>query len=78
MPRFLREIRYYTRGIARVGVSFPENRVVCEYCRFCRADAAFGRAWCQLTGDMLYMPKDTRGEDCPIEIMDDGRGQGDG
>ena len=49
-------ISYYTDGVVSLVVHFPENKVKCHYCRFCRSEPELKRFWCRLTNDMIYDP----------------------
>lgn len=61
-------VDYYTKGTAVVRVCFPENRVVCQWCPFCRNEDSLRRWKCLLTGEYLVYPFTSRGEGCPIEL----------
>lgn len=61
-------VRYYTAGVAHVPVFFPENRVICQYCPFCRSEKELERYWCRLNNEMLYNPFSRIGGNCPIEF----------
>ena len=72
MGRFDKGISYYTKGKAVVEVSFPEDAVCCQYCRFCRTEPELKRFWCRLTNDMIYDPfSPYRSENCPIKFEED-------
>lgn len=66
MSRFDKGVMYYTKGTARVSISFPEDAVMCRYCRFCKVDN-LGRYWCRLTERMLYSIEYIP-DHCPITI----------
>ena len=59
-------VTYYTRGRAEFNVFFPEDKVVCKWCRFCRHDNGEERHVCRLTNEILYEVNKTRGRECPI------------
>lgn len=63
---FGRGVGWYSHGIAKVDIYFPEGEICCQWCRFCRPDD-MGRYWCRLSNEMIYNPKNGRGQDCPIE-----------
>lgn len=69
--RFEKGVSYYTRGIAYVTVSFPEDAVCCGYCSFCRPEPELKRFWCRLTNEMLINPfAPERGTRCPVVLED--------
>ena len=59
-------VKYYTHGKAVVSVSFPENRTVCQYCRFVRYYEGLRRYQCMLTEEYLLYPFDGVGNQCPV------------
>lgn len=68
MSRFERGILYYTSGTAHIRVHFPEDRVCCRYCPYCRPEAEMNRYWCRLTNEMIYSIDNGVGANCPIEL----------
>lgn len=70
MTRFDRGVKYYTHGSATVDVAFPEESVMCRYCRFLRADANGARHKCVLTDEIL-MKLDAVGLACPVKFKED-------
>ena len=62
-------VDWYTKGIALVDVSFPENDVCCRNCRFCRPEKEAGRFWCRLTNEIIYNI-DALDERCPIQFFE--------
>ena len=66
-------VRFYTKGIAAVEVSFPENAVCCQYCPFCYAEENLKRHKCRLTGEIIVNPYSLyRGAKCPVCLKEDG------
>lgn len=66
-------VRWYTEGIARFAVYFPEGKTNCRNCRFCHAREAFGNFYCRLAD--VYIQKvelDERHKMCPIEFIEEG------
>lgn len=59
-------ISYYTEGIAYIPVYFPEDKVKCQYCPFCRSEKELERWWCRLNNEMLYDPFSGIGDKCPM------------
>ena len=64
---FEKGVKYYTNGKAEIYIYFPEDQVVCQWCRFCRR-AEMGRHWCRLTNEMVIDPLVRRGQECPVEL----------
>lgn len=66
---FPQGVTYFTNGEIRLVVHFPENKVMCRYCPFCRSESDLGRFWCRLTNNMIYNPNVPElPEHCPVEI----------
>ena len=66
MARFDNGVSFYTKGIIRLSVNFPENEVKCQYCKFCRPEGELKRFWCRLTNEMIINPYYGIGKECPI------------
>ncbi len=62
------EVLYYTTAVATVVVNFPEDRVVCQWCPYCRNEDSLRRWKCLLTGEYLVYPFQGRGNECPVEF----------
>jgi hypothetical protein len=62
----LGKVDYYTHGTVTLDVSFPENRVVCQWCRFCRNEDSLKRWKCLLTDEYIVYPFYSVGNECPI------------
>lgn len=60
-------VGYYTTGTATLAIHFPEDRVVCQWCPYCRNEDSLRRWKCLLTGEYLVYPFQGRGNECPIE-----------
>lgn len=72
---FPRGVTYFTEGVLSLKVYFPENKVKCHYCPFCRSEGDLKRFWCRLTNDMIYVPfAPELPEFCPIELTGEIRG----
>ena len=63
-----RSVLYYTTGRVTLEIHFPENRVVCQWCRFCRNEDSLKRWKCLLTDEYLVYPFQGRGHECPVEF----------
>lgn len=59
-------VRYYTYGTVYFKTSFPEDRVVCSYCKFIRSRSDLKRYECILTDEILLYPFDGIGLKCPV------------
>lgn len=70
MSRFEQGVRWYTRGVIEISISFPEDAVCCRYCPHMRADANGTRYKCGLTGEIL-MRIDKLGNCCPVIIEEE-------
>jgi hypothetical protein len=50
-------------------VYFPENKIKCQHCIFCRADGNLSRFWCALNNTQIYNPFiDGLPDICPIKL----------
>lgn len=63
-----RGVTYYTTGTLNMPVSFPEDKLVCQWCLFCRGEDSLKRCKCICTGELLPYPLTSRGNMCPIEF----------
>lgn len=63
-------VDWYTKGLAVVEVSFPEDDVRCRNCRFCRPEKEAGRFWCRLTNEIIYNIDAMDGR-CPIQFLEE-------
>lgn len=61
-------VGWYTRGVATVPVSFPEDYVACQWCPYVRNEDSLKRHRCLLTGEYLPFPFTSRGNECPVEF----------
>lgn len=71
MNNFGTGIRWYTEGIARFAVYFPEGECVCRVCPYCYSRPEFGNFKCGLMD--VYIAKvdlNTRHPICPIEFQE--------
>ena len=69
MAKFDKGVLWFTSGIAKVPIHFPEAEIKCQYCPFCRSESELQRYWCRLTNDMIYNPSAGILESCPIEFV---------
>lgn len=64
-------VTWYTEGIARFPVYFPEGEANCRHCEFCTYAEHFGTYRCRLTQEYLEKSQlSARGRLCPIEFPD--------
>ena len=62
-------VDWYTKTTVCFTEYFPEGRVCCRCCRFCRLDKGFGTYACALTEEYLEKPDlDGRGRQCPVVL----------
>ena len=66
MKNFESGIRFYTDLKGKITVHFPEDRVVCQYCPYCRNEDSLKRWKCLITGEYLLYPFDCLGNRCPL------------
>lgn len=57
-------VSYYTKGTITDEVSFPENKVACEWCKYLKTERI--RCLCLITHEILVYPTKTVGALCPI------------
>ena len=62
-------VKYYTFGTIKMEIGFPEDKICCRWCRFCRDEKTVDRHWCRLTNDILYNIS-LRGDKCPIKFKE--------
>jgi hypothetical protein len=62
----LGKVDYYTHGTVTLDVSFPEDKTVCQWCRFCRNEDSLRRWKCLLTDEYIVYPFHSVGNECPI------------
>lgn len=68
-------VAYFTMAEIRLDLSFPEDKVKCHYCPFCRSEGDLNRFWCRLTNNMIYNPfAPALPEFCPAELTGEIRG----
>lgn len=68
----MNQVLWYSKGHATVKVSFPEDKIVCQWCPFCRNEDSLRRWKCLLTGEYLVYPFHCVGNECPV-IIDETR-----
>ena len=69
-------VNFYTTGIARFAVHFPNGHVNCRHCHFCRHREGFDIFICRLTDEYIEKSDlNKRHRLCPIEFEE---GENDG
>lgn len=61
-------VLYYTKAKGEVEVNFPEDKVVCQWCPYCRNEDSLRRWKCLLTGEYLVYPFVSIGNECPLVV----------
>lgn len=69
-----RSVKWYTPGMLRWEIHFPEGQVQCQWCPLCRSRESLKRHECILTGEYLVYPFDGIGGSCPLEFKEDQNG----
>jgi len=59
-------IDYYTVKTAEISVSFPEDYINCQYCRFLEYKYSHKTYNCLCTRELILYPFDDVGNDCPF------------
>lgn len=70
MAGLVRGITYYTAAEANIKVFFPEDKTVCQYCRYVRNEDSLKRWKCLLTDEYLVYPFNGVGNNCPLKITE--------
>ena len=67
----MNKVKYYTKGVDKVIVNFPEDKVCCNYCQFLlrRVNNKLTRYACSKTLEPLGDIHRTIGQCCPLEII---------
>lgn len=67
MSVYKNTVSYYTKGIASIVVSFPEDQVKCQYCqRYLKYEEFAKRYTCRITDERLLYPFERVGFECPL------------
>lgn len=62
-------VKWFLKATITTDVFFPEGKVKCQYCRFCRAEGDLKRFWCRINNEMIYNPfAEGLPESCPANI----------
>ena len=57
-------VDYYSQRTAEITVSFPEDYIRCQYCRFLKYEYEFKKYRCIDTGELILYPFETVGSEC--------------
>lgn len=63
---FRNGVSYYTHGTLFIDVSFPEDKVCCAQCDFCKQKYGMQVFQCFLTQEPILQPEKGIGNQCPI------------
>lgn len=69
-------VLYYAKGAGTVEVYFPNGELLCQHCRFCRAESDLRRFWCRLTEREIYNPFFGIEGFCPLKFEEKEQGPG--
>lgn len=56
MPKAKNGVDYYLVGTIETKVFFPEGKIKCQHCKYCRAEGDLKRFWCRIADRMIYNP----------------------
>lgn len=66
---FESDVQWFVKAVIKQDVFFPEGKVKCQYCPFCRSESDLKRFWCRLNNQMIYNPfVEELPEECPLEL----------
>lgn len=64
-------VDFYTEGMVKMRICFPNGKADCRHCPFIRHREAFGLYQCALTDELIEKYElDKRGAHCPVELQD--------
>lgn len=63
-----KSVTYYTNAWANIRVSFPENKIYCQWCLFCGYHHGLRKAYCLITNEDLPYYTSSRGNQCPFQV----------
>lgn len=61
-------VTWYAHGYMHFECSFPNGKLSCNCCDFCRSENSGQRCRCMQTGEILYAPTLDIGRKCPLKI----------
>lgn len=62
-------VTFYTSGVLKIPVYFPNGEQECRWCRFLRYDEGCHRHQCTISREYLMYPDTEVGLDCPIDFQ---------
>ena len=68
MAKYDRGMVEYITCEYQMTVNFPADKVICDYCPFCKAENAGTRFRCMETGEILFFHNVDYGRRCPLPI----------
>lgn len=68
MAKYDRSTISYVTVPYEMVVNFPADKVICDYCPFCKAENAGTRFRCMETGEILFFHNVDYGLKCPLPI----------
>lgn len=75
MKEYKKGVDYYTKGIIRLEIYFPEDNTVCRWCQF---SSSYDGTWkCQLTGEKIPYPSEMLGMKCLVRDLEIVRREGE-
>lgn len=70
MKNFERGIAWYTKATGEITVNFPEDQVLCRWCKsFLKYEEYFKRYSCRLTDEWILDPFHSIGMLCPLKLL---------
>ena len=58
----------YVKVVFPLEISFPADRVFCDFCEFCHSENSGTRFRCYLTGEILPYHNAITGHRCPLDL----------
>lgn len=68
MAKYARGMVEYVTVPYTLTISFPSDKVICDYCPLCKAENAGTRFRCLETGEILPFHNVDYGQRCPLPI----------
>lgn len=66
-------VSHYAKGTGLISVYFPDGKICCNYCLFCRYEDAYRRYSCRATSEWLLTPFATVGDNCPLKFEEENK-----
>lgn len=69
-------VEWFLKATIQTDIFFPEGKLKCQYCPFCRSESDLKRFWCRINNTMIYNPfAEGLPENCPANITGEIIGQ---